>query len=165
MSHREGSVGTGTEFKPGTAGLQPGEHFLTVEAFGSGGASIQRVAAVTVRSSEGSPAEGLDQDEESPPEKTGPKRNFSGGRSIGEETQNQIVSTVVLINGNVRMIRNGKTEAATADTSFTAGDIIELRGRNASLTLLNTITTGIVTLNKSNATYVWNSSSSTWAEE
>jgi hypothetical protein len=164
-SHRAGPVHTGLEFAPGTSPLEPGDHMLIIEAVGSGGDTVQSVAAVTIRASD-SGAGGREQiqEQEGPP--SGPRTSYSSGRNIGETgTDSQTVSTVITVSGTVRKVTDGDRDQVTESTSFTAGDVIELRGRNAEVMLLNTDSREIVTLNDRNATYTWNSSSSSWEEE
>jgi hypothetical protein len=69
------------------------------------------------------------------------------------------------VKGTVGRVRDGSRENVSASTSFRSDDLIELRGRNAQITLLITSTGQIVTLDERNANYVWDSSSSNWVEE
>jgi hypothetical protein len=138
---------------------------LIIEALGASGERIQKVASLSIRpSASGTRTDGeLEEDGGPPP--SGPRTDFSQGRGIGSLDADQEVSTTAAVQGTVWRIRDDSRENVTETTSFSSQDLIELRGRNAQITLLITSTGQLVTLNERNATYVWDSSSSNWVEE
>jgi hypothetical protein len=164
-SHTAGTLAAGNEFIPGRSSLEPGDHMLIIEALGASGERIQKVASLSIRpSASGTRTDGeLEEDGGPPP--SGPRTDFSQGRGIGSLDADQEVSTTAAVQGTVWRIRDDSRENVTETTSFSSQDLIELRGRNAQITLLITSTGQLVTLNERNATYVWDSSSSNWVEE
>ncbi|MGM0432434.1 MAG: hypothetical protein ACQEQU_06960, partial [Spirochaetota bacterium] len=161
-SHLSGPLGTGTQLQPGTTDASVGEHLITVEAEGSGGESIKRIAKVTIRSAAESPPE-----DTKPPEGQQPaqRRTLTDGQEIdldgGNAGWGDRVSTVLSVSGNVKVLRD-RTESVTVETSFTAEDTIDLRGRAPSL-LLRTAAGEMLTLNE-RGRYTWDSASSTWTK-
>jgi hypothetical protein len=165
ISHSAGTIATGNEFIPGTSSLEPGDHMLIIEALGASGERIQKVAYLSIRPSTGGTGSAGEPDQQEGPPPTGPRTDFSRGRGIGGLDADREVSTTAAVKGTVGRVRDGSRENVSASTSFRSDDLIELRGRNAHITLLITSTGQIVTLDERNATYVWDSSSSNWVEE
>jgi hypothetical protein len=165
ISHSAGTIATGNEFIPGTSSLEPGDHMLIIEALGASGERIQKVAYLSIRPSTGGTGSAGEPDQQEGPPPTGPRTDFSRGRGIGGLDADREVSTTAAVKGTVGRVRDGSRENVSASTSFRSDDLIELRGRNAQITLLITSTGQIVTLDERNANYVWDSSSSNWVEE